>query len=72
MLKPLASLLEGQHREDFIRSVTLCTLDVSAFWVAFSWLPAYFKEERHMSALASAAVVGTGYAGSLSAASSSD
>jgi MFS family permease len=65
MFKPIASVLEGPHREDFIRSVALCTLDVSAFWIAFSWLPTYFKEERHLAVMASAAIVGTGYAASL-------
>jgi MFS family permease len=59
MFKPIASLLAGPHRKDFMRSIMLCTLDMSAFWIAFSWLPTYFVEERHMSSLASTAAMAT-------------
>ena len=65
MFKPIAALFEAPHRDDFIRSVTLCTLDMSAFWIAFSWFPTYFEEERHMSVLGSTAVVATAYLGLL-------
>lgn len=62
---PLRDLLDGPHRNDFIRSIVLCTLDMSAFWIAFSWLPTYFEEQRKMSIGSSAETVAIAYLGLL-------
>ena len=45
--------------------MVLCTLDMSAFWIAFSWLPTYFEEQRKMSIGSSAETVAIAYLGLL-------
>jgi MFS family permease len=65
IIEPIRSLLTGAHRFDFLRSTILCTLDMSAFWIAFSWLPTYFEEQRGLSTASSAAIVAIAYFGIL-------
>ncbi len=65
IIEPMRSLLTGPHRFDFLRSTVLCTLDMSAFWIAFSWLPTYFEEQRGMSIGSSAAILAIAYLGIL-------
>jgi MFS family permease len=61
IFKPIASSLQGLHRERLMRCFALSTLDMSVFWIAFSWLPKYFTEEHHLSLLASTSVMATAY-----------
>jgi MFS family permease len=65
MFEPILSLLSGPHRFDFLRATILCTLDMSAFWIAFSWLPTYFEEQRGMTIAGAAVVVSIAYIGIL-------
>src|SRR5271154_3171359 len=65
IIAPIRALLTGPHRRDFLRSTALCTLDMSAFWIAFSWLPTYFEEQRGMSITSTAATLSIAYLGVL-------
>ena len=65
VMDPIRYLLAGPHRYDFIRSIILCSLDMSAFYIAFSWLPTYFEEQRHMSPGTSALIISIAYFGIL-------
>ncbi len=44
----LALLLSRAHRRDFILALVLATLDMTAYWCVYSWMPAYLQAERHM------------------------
>jgi MFS family permease len=65
IIGPIRALLSGPHRNDFIRATIFCTLDMSAFWIAFAWLPTYFEEQRGMSISGSAAILAIAYVGIL-------
>ncbi len=44
----VAELLSAAYRTTFLKCLVLATLDMSAYWFAFSWLPDYLYEERHL------------------------
>ena len=43
----LLSLLTGPYRKYFYLALVLATLDLSAYWFTYSWLPGYLQAERH-------------------------
>jgi MFS family permease len=45
----LVSLLTGSYRKYFLLALVLATLDLSAYWFTYSWLPTYLRVERGMS-----------------------
>jgi MFS family permease len=45
----LIALLTGPYRKYFYLALVLATLDLSAYWFTYSWLPGYLQAERHMS-----------------------
>jgi len=45
----LVSLLTGRYRKYFFLALILATLNLSAYWFTYSWLPTYLQEERGMS-----------------------
>ncbi|HLH78379.1 MAG TPA: MFS transporter [Candidatus Binataceae bacterium] len=65
VMDPIRNLMTGPHRRDFVRSIILCSLDMSAFYIAFSWLPTYFEEQRHLSAGTAALIISIAYVGIL-------
>jgi MFS family permease len=45
----LIGLLTGPYRKYFYLALVLATLDLSAYWFTYSWLPGYLQAERHLS-----------------------
>lgn len=45
----LITLLTGPYRKYFYLALVLATLDLSAYWFTYSWLPGYLQAERHLS-----------------------
>jgi MFS family permease len=45
----LIALLTGPYRKYFYLALVLATLDLSAYWFTYSWLPGYLQSERHLS-----------------------
>jgi MFS family permease len=45
----LISLITGPYRKFFFLALVLATLDLSAYWFTYSWLPGYLQAERHLS-----------------------
>jgi len=45
----LIALLTGPYRKYFYLALVLATLDLSAYWFTYSWLPGYLQAERHLS-----------------------
>ncbi len=52
---PVLTLLSPTHRKMFLFALVLATLDMSAYWFTYSWLPGYLNQERHFSMAKSAA-----------------
>jgi len=50
----LRDLLAGKYRKIFILALVLSIFGMSAYWFAYSWLPAYLVGQRHFSLAASA------------------
>ena len=44
----LLVLLTGAYRRYFLLALVLATLDLSAYWFTYSWLPTYLQAERGM------------------------
>ena len=44
----LIALLTGKYRRYFLLALVLATLDLSAYWFTYSWLPTYLQAERGM------------------------
>ncbi|HET6372717.1 MAG TPA: MFS transporter [Candidatus Polarisedimenticolia bacterium] len=47
--RALRGLLAGSMRSLTVRAFVLTLLNMSAYWLTFSWLPTYLREERGMS-----------------------
>ncbi len=47
-------LFSQRYRKVFLFSLVLATLDMSAYWFTYSWLPGYLHQERHFSMAKSA------------------
>jgi len=45
----LINLLTGPYRKYFYLALVLATLDLSAYWFTYSWMPGYLQAERHFS-----------------------
>jgi MFS family permease len=45
----LLVLVTGAYRKYFILALVLATLDLTAYWFTYSWLPGYLQAERHLS-----------------------
>jgi MFS family permease len=44
----LVTLITGTYRKHFLLALVLATLDASAYWFTYSWLPIYLQAERGM------------------------
>jgi MFS family permease len=54
LLDKVRLLFSQAHRRLFLLSLVLATLDMSAYWFTYSWLPGYLQEERQFSIARSA------------------
>lgn len=45
----LVALVAGPYRKHFILALVLATLDLTAYWFTYSWLPGYLQAERNLS-----------------------
>ncbi|MEW5794762.1 MAG: MFS transporter [Candidatus Zixiibacteriota bacterium] len=50
----LSLLLSKVHRRPFILVLVLATLDMTAYWFTYSWLPGYLQQQRQFSLVKSA------------------
>jgi MFS family permease len=50
-----AALLSAAYRATFLKCLVLAAFGMSAYWLAYSWLPDYLHEERHLTLTRSSA-----------------